>query len=95
MPSSRVPPPSLDQAARELRSAREVVAATLGQPHSVLLHRENVVVLRRALDGYVAALERDGLPVASKLRQELMLLGLSDDLPSRYRQDDRPATGDR
>jgi hypothetical protein len=31
------------------------------------------------LQVYISALERDGLPVASKLRQELRLLGLVDD----------------
>jgi hypothetical protein len=75
----RFPLPSLARAARDLRAARQLLVTTHGRGGSVLQHRDNVLTLRRALGVYIAALERDGLPVANKLRQEQMLLALTDE----------------
>ena len=88
MSPSRFPSPSLTRAARELRVAREAMTnAEPGAPTSLLQHRENVEVLREAVVEYIAALERDGLPVSPKLRQELMLLTVTLGTRSQYRRD--------
>lgn len=79
MTSPRFPIPSLARAAGNLRAARESLVASHGREGSILQHRDGVLALRQALRVYVAALERDGLPVANKLRQELMLLALTDE----------------
>jgi hypothetical protein len=75
------PLPSLARAARELRTARSAPPGTSSGQDAVLHHRENVELLRDALRVYISALERDGLPVARKLRQELMLLDLVERPP--------------
>ncbi|WP_165372330.1 hypothetical protein [Nocardioides iriomotensis] len=43
-----------------------------------------MLALREALRVYINALERDRLPVARKLRQELLLLGLVDETSRPY-----------
>jgi hypothetical protein len=80
---SRTPTSALILAASELRAARDAIAATVGRPHSRLVHHDNLMVLRCALAVYIAALEDDDLPVARKLRQELVLLSLVDDRAGR------------
>lgn len=80
------PLPSLARAAGDLRAARLELVAGHHERDSVLEHRESVLALREALGVYILALERDDLPVARKLRQELLLLGLVDETSQRYRQ---------
>jgi hypothetical protein len=77
-----IPIPPLAGAAHDLRAARAAVAECPGGRDSYLRHRQCVSELRRALAVYISALERDDLPVASKLRQEFTLLGLVEE-PSR------------
>jgi hypothetical protein len=79
------PIPSLARAAHELRAARAAAAECGDARDSYLHHRQCLVDLRQALRVYVSALERDGLPVASKLRQELALLALVDERHGGYR----------
>jgi hypothetical protein len=79
MTPARRPIPSLARAASDMRAARMAVAERGAERDSHLRHRKGMVELRHALDVYVSALERDGLPVASKLRQELRLLAVIED----------------
>ena len=78
------PIPPLARAAGDLRAARLELDAGHHERDSVLEHRESVLALREALRVYIIALERDGLPVARKLRQELLLLGLVDETSRPY-----------
>ena len=76
-----LPLPSLATAARNLRAARASMLGT--HPSDPREHRLGLIELRGALRSYVGALERTGLPVASKLRHELALLDTLDE-PRRF-----------
>lgn len=73
MESGRFPVPSLARAARDLRAAREVLSAGIPDTSG---HQAALLDLRHALRVYLQTLERDGLPVASKLQRELTLLDI-------------------